>query len=71
MFTEMVKVGEKSGSIDQMLEKLSDFYRKEVDRIIEKLSEIIEPVLIIILGAGVAFLAISIIMPIYNMTQAI
>lgn len=71
MFTEMVKVGEKSGSIDQMLGKLSDFYRKEVDRIIERLSEIIEPVLIIILGAGVAFLALSIIMPIYNMTQAI
>lgn len=71
MFTEMVKVGEKSGNMDEMLGKLADFYRKEVDRIIERLSEIIEPVLIIILGAGVAFLAISIIMPIYNMTQAI
>lgn len=71
MFTEMVKVGEKSGNMGEMLGKLSNFYRKEVDRIIERLSEIIEPVLIIILGAGVAFLAISIIMPIYNMTQAI
>lgn len=71
MFAEMVKVGEKSGNIDEMLEKLAVFYQKEVDRVIENLAQLIEPILIIILGLGVAFLALSIIMPIYNMTQAI
>ncbi len=71
MFVEMVEVGEKSGNIDMMLEKLAIFYKREVDAVVQNISKLIEPFLIIILGLGVAFLASSIILPIYKMTEAI
>jgi len=70
MFTEMVKVGEKSGNIDTMLEKLASFYKKEVDAVIDNVSKLIEPFLIIILALGVAFLVSAIIIPIYKMSEA-
>ncbi len=70
MFTEMVKVGEKSGNIDTMLEKLASFYKKEVDAVIDNISKLIEPFLIIVLALGVAFLVSAIIIPIYKMSDA-
>jgi len=69
MFTEMVKVGEKSGNVDNMLEKLAVFYKKEVDVVIDNLSKLIEPILIVILALGVAFLVSAIIIPIYRMSE--
>jgi len=69
MFTEMVRVGEKSGNIDNMLEKLASFYKKEVDVVIDNISKLIEPFLIIIMALGVAFLVSSIIIPIYKMSE--
>ncbi len=69
MFTEMVKVGEKSGNVDTMLEKLASFYKKEVDAVIDNISKLIEPFLIIILALGVAFLVSAIIIPIYKMSE--
>ena len=69
MFTEMVKVGEKSGNIDNMLDKLASFYKKEVDAVIDNISKLIEPFLIIIMALGVAFLVSSIIIPIYKMSE--
>ena len=69
MFTEMVKVGEKSGNIDTMLEKLASFYKKEVDAVIDNISKLIEPFLIVVLGLGVAFLVSAIIIPIYKMSE--
>ncbi len=71
MFVEMVEVGEKSGNVDTMFEKLAIFYKKEVDNVVDNVSKLIEPVLIVILGMGVAFLVSSIIIPIYRMSQAI
>jgi type IV pilus assembly protein PilC len=70
MFTEMVRVGERSGNVDNMLDKLAAFYKKEVDAVVDNISKLIEPFLIILLGLGVAFLVSSIIIPIYRMSQA-
>lgn len=67
--TKMVMVGEKTGKISESLASVGNFYEQEMDEMIKNLSVLIEPVLIVGLGLGVAFLAFSIILPIYNVVQ--
>jgi type IV pilus assembly protein PilC len=66
MTIQMINTGEETGRLSEVLEKLADFYEKEVDYTIKNLSSVLEPAIIIIIGAAVAFLAISIIQPIYS-----
>lgn len=68
---EVVQVGEKTGELDDMLLELAGFYEEEVDNIMDNLPSIIEPVLILILGAGVGGMAVAIIMPMYTLTSTI
>ncbi len=68
MVTRMVRVGEESGNLEDTLLYLADFYEIEVDNSTKSLSTAIEPVLLIIIGLVVGFLALSIITPIYNIT---
>lgn len=70
MVTEMIMVGEKTGEIDHLLQELASFYSDEVDKTMKNFSTIIEPVIIILLGVGVAGIAVSIIMPMYSLIQA-
>jgi type IV pilus assembly protein PilC len=65
MVIQMVKVGEETGSSEQILGQLAEFYEKEVDEIAKNLSSVIEPVLILVIGGSVGFFAISIIQPMY------
>ena len=69
--TQMISVGEESGSLDEILENLAGFYEDEVADIMASFSSIIEPVLILLLGLGVGGVAVSVIMPMYSLTQAI
>ncbi|MDD5490149.1 MAG: type II secretion system F family protein, partial [Candidatus Moranbacteria bacterium] len=71
MMVQMIKVGEDTGKLDSTLETMSKFYTREADQIVSNLSSILEPVLIVILGAGVGVLVFSIIIPIYNIAQGI
>lgn len=66
---QMVLVGEQTGRLDAILEKLALYYEEDVDTKIRGLSSLIEPVIIVILGIGVAFLVMAILMPIYNITN--
>jgi len=68
LFCQMVKTGEKTGKLDVLLGKLSNFYNKEVDNVIDNLSQLIEPVLIVVLGIGIGILVMAVFMPIYNLT---
>lgn len=68
--SRMIEVGEKTGNLDENLEYLSEFYRNEVDETVANLSSIIEPALLLVMGGLVGFVAISIITPIYEITQA-
>ncbi|MEK9183336.1 MAG: type II secretion system F family protein [Patescibacteria group bacterium] len=68
--TQMIMVGERSGTTDDLLNELSIYYNEEIDQILKNISTIIEPVLIIFLGIVVAGLAISVIMPMYSLSQA-
>jgi len=70
LVVQMVSVGEKSGQLDSMLGKVADFYKKDVDNLVENLTEIIQPVLILILGAAAGILVAAILLPIYNLTSA-
>lgn len=67
--TQMILVGEQTGRLDQILERLAIYYEDEMDDKIKGISSLIEPVIIVILGLGVAFLVMAVLMPIYNITQ--
>ena len=66
----MVTVGEKSGTLDSLLNELAIFYEEQVDETLKGLSSIIEPLLILVLGGAVGGIALSIMSPIYALTQA-
>lgn len=69
--SQMITVGEESGEVDSVLMELASFYEEDIDQIMENLPQIIEPLLILILGAGVGAMAVSIIMPLYTLTESI
>lgn len=71
LVTQMLVVGEETGTLDDILKELADFYETEVSRTMDNLSSIIEPVLMIILGIGVAIIAMAIISPIYSLVGSI
>jgi len=66
--TRMIKVGEQSGNLDETLFYLAQSYEEEVDNSTKSLSTLIEPILLLVIGSSVAFLALSIITPIYEIT---
>jgi type IV pilus assembly protein PilC len=68
---QMVAVGEETGKMDEVLDKISRVFEIESDQKVKALTTAIEPLIMIVLGIGVAFLVISIILPIYNLTQSI
>ncbi|MBI2426649.1 MAG: type II secretion system F family protein [Candidatus Kerfeldbacteria bacterium] len=68
MLTQMLRVGEESGKLDHVLQKVADFYSKEVDASVKNLVNFIEPMVIAILGIAVGFLILSILLPLYSMT---
>lgn len=65
--TQMVKVGEQTAQLDEIMAKLANFYEKEVDTKVGTLTTLLEPIIMIILGIGVGVLVAGILMPIYNM----
>ncbi len=70
IFNQMVRTGEKTGKLDLILEKLSTFYSREVESVVENISQLIEPILLVLLGIGVSILVFSVFMPIYNLAGA-
>jgi len=66
---QMLSVGEETGQTDQVLVKVADFYDEEVDVAIDGMSSIIEPVMIVFMGGMVGVIAVSVLMPIMNMSS--
>ena len=66
---QMIQVGEESGTVQEILEQLAGHYEEEVDNTLKNLSSIIEPLLLLVIGAVVGLLAVSLISPIYNIYQ--
>lgn len=69
LVSQMILVGEQTGSIDQTLLNLADYYEEVVDTKLKNLSALIEPIIIVIIGFGVGFLVFSILVPIYDLAQ--
>lgn len=70
IISQMYKVGEETGKVDKVSFKLADYFESEADHLVKNLTVIIEPVILVTLGIGVAFLVLSIILPIYRLTTS-
>jgi type IV pilus assembly protein PilC len=71
MVTQMVAIGEESGSLDAMLAKVADFHEEEVDNMVDNLSSLLEPMIMAILGVLVGGLVIAMYLPIFKMGSVI
>lgn len=71
IMVQMSKIGEETGELGHILETLAKFYQREVVNAVDTLVDLIEPVMIVMLGLGVAFLLASVLIPIYNISGSI
>jgi type IV pilus assembly protein PilC len=71
MVTQMIAVGESTGALDSMLNKIADFYDDEVDIAVSNLTSMIEPILMVFLGGSVGFIVVAMYMPIFKMITLI
>ncbi len=71
MVSQMMGVGERTGRMDEVLDRLGDFYSREVDTMIGSLTSLIEPMIMIILGAAVGLMVSAIILPIFQVANSI
>lgn len=69
--TQMLSIGEETGNLEQILDQLAEHNEMEIDETMKNLSSIIEPLLLLVIGVVVGFLALALIMPIYNISQSI
>jgi type IV pilus assembly protein PilC len=70
LFVRMVSVGEDTGKMEEMLNRVAKFFRDEVDATLNILASILEPVLIISLGVVVGIVVLAIYLPIFNLASA-
>lgn len=71
LVVSMIAVGEKTGQLVEVLDKISKMYEEDTDAVLKGFTAIVEPLLMLIVGVGVGFLAVAIIMPIYQLSGAI
>jgi type IV pilus assembly protein PilC len=71
MVVSMISAGEKSGSLEDMLAKIADFYEMEVDQAVGTLTTALEPLIMVFLGGGIGTIVISLFMPMFTMVSAI
>jgi type IV pilus assembly protein PilC len=71
MVVQMMAVGEETGALDTMLEKIADFYEEEVSTAVESLTSLIEPLLIAVVGGAVGVIVISLYLPLFRIVELI
>lgn len=71
MVQQMIAIGEESGSMDAMLAKVADFYEEEVDNLVDNLSSLMEPIIMVVLGILIGGLVVAMYLPIFKMGAAI
>ena len=71
MVPQMMSVGEKTGRMDEVLERVGDFYSRDVDNMIASLTSLIEPLIMIVLGAAVGVMVAAIILPIFQIANSL
>ena len=71
MVGQLASVGEKTGNIDEVFDTLADFFDRDVDNITSNLSMLLEPILMLVMGAGIGLVIIAVLQPIYGLVNAI
>lgn len=71
MVSQMMSIGEQSGRMDTILIKIAEFYERELQNLINNLVELLQPIILLIMGGAVGFLVAAILLPIYNLSNAI
>ncbi len=71
MVVQMIAVGESTGAMDAMLNKIADFYDDEVDTAVSTLTSLLEPIMIVFLGVVVGGLVVAMYLPIFNIAGAV
>ena len=71
MVTQMISVGESTGALDTMLEKIADFYEDEVDAAVDALTSLIEPFMMVFLGGTIGVMLAAMYLPIFKMAGAV
>jgi type IV pilus assembly protein PilC len=71
MVVQMIAVGEETGQVDTMLEKVAQFYDQEVEASVDALTSLIEPILIAVIGACVGAAVIALYMPMFNIIKLV
>jgi type IV pilus assembly protein PilC len=71
MVCQMISVGESTGALDAMLQKIADFYEEEVDQAVDNLTSLIEPFMLVFLGVVIGTLVVAMYMPIFKMAGAL
>ena len=71
MVTSMIEVGEESGSLDEILEKTAAFYDEELEAAMQKLTTMIEPLMIVVMAVMIGFIVIAMILPMFDMYGAL
>jgi type IV pilus assembly protein PilC len=71
MVIQMVNVGEQTGELDKMLEKIADYYEEEVDAAVESLTSIIEPIIIVYLGVVIGGMVMAMYLPLFDMMKVV
>lgn len=65
----MAKAGEQTGNVDGMLTKVSDFYDAEIETVVESLTQLMEPIMIVVLGSIIGFIVMAMFLPIFNLAS--
>jgi len=71
MVVQMITVGEETGALEGMLAKVADFYEEQVDAAVKALTSILEPIMIILVGAIVGFIVIAMYLPMFKVYDQI
>jgi len=71
MVLQMTAIGEESGSLDSMLSKVADFFEREVDEMVDALSSLMEPMIMVVLGTLIGGLVIAMYLPIFKLGQVV
>jgi type IV pilus assembly protein PilC len=71
MVAQMISVGEETGALDNMLDKVASFYEQEVEALVASLTSLLEPVMIVVLGGSVGSMVVSLYMPMFNIIKLI
>jgi type IV pilus assembly protein PilC len=69
MVPQMISIGERTGRMDTVLDKITDFYTRESNAMLANLSTLMEPLIMVLMGLGVGVVVAAVLMPMYNMAS--